>query len=131
MLDLEARCVVNEILEYFFLKSCEIAWVLVFRRHHLGFRCSWQNKRFDRVLKREIGHKRVFFCDYTGRFVSDLVGNPEDRFSRVAAHFTAVIVFFSYFGPQHKSFVLLNRLSMSNEYPQTMLWSINKKTVYL
>ena len=60
MLDLEARCVVNEILEYFFLKSCEIAWVLVFRRHHLGFRCSWQNKRFDRVLKREIGNKRVF-----------------------------------------------------------------------
>ena len=24
----------------------------------------------------------------TGRFVSDLVGNPEDRFSRVAAHIT-------------------------------------------
>ena len=59
--------------------------------------------------------------------MSDLVGNPENRFSRVAAHFTAVIVFFSYFGPQHKSFVLLNRLSMSNEYPQTMLWSINEE----
>ena len=26
------------------------------------------------------------FYDCTGRFVSDLVGNPEDRFSRVAAH---------------------------------------------
>ena len=26
------------------------------------------------------------FCDCTGWFVSDLVGNPEDRFSRVAAH---------------------------------------------
>ena len=26
------------------------------------------------------------FCDCTGRFVSDLVGNPEDRFSHVAAH---------------------------------------------
>ena len=25
------------------------------------------------------------FCDCTGQFVSDLVGNPEDRFSRVAA----------------------------------------------
>ena len=28
----------------------------------------------------------AFFCDCTGRFVSDLVGNPEDRFSRVSAH---------------------------------------------
>ena len=26
------------------------------------------------------------FCDSTGRFVSDLVGNPKDRFSHVAAH---------------------------------------------
>ena len=26
------------------------------------------------------------FCVCTGRFVSDLVGNPEDRFSRAAAH---------------------------------------------
>ena len=25
------------------------------------------------------------FCDCTGQFVSDLVGNPEDRFSRVEA----------------------------------------------
>ena len=25
------------------------------------------------------------FCDCTGQFVSDLVGNPEDWFSRVAA----------------------------------------------
>ena len=28
----------------------------------------------------------AIFCDCTGRFVSNLVGNPEDRFSRVAAH---------------------------------------------
>ena len=28
----------------------------------------------------------TFFQDCTGWFVSDLVGNPEDRFSRVAAH---------------------------------------------
>ena len=27
----------------------------------------------------------AFFCDCTDRFVSDMVGNPEDRFSRVAA----------------------------------------------
>ena len=27
----------------------------------------------------------AFFCDYTGWFMSDLVGNPEDRFSRLAA----------------------------------------------
>ena len=26
------------------------------------------------------------FCSCTDRFVSDLVGNPEDQFSRVAAH---------------------------------------------
>ena len=30
------------------------------------------------------------FCDCTGRFVSDLVGNPEDRFSRVAAHMSCM-----------------------------------------
>ena len=29
----------------------------------------------------------LFYADCTGRFVSDLVGNPEDRFSCVAAHF--------------------------------------------
>ena len=28
----------------------------------------------------------AFFCACIGRIVSDLVGNPEDRFSRVAAH---------------------------------------------
>ena len=28
----------------------------------------------------------AFFCDCTGQFVSDLVGNPEALFSRVAAH---------------------------------------------
>ena len=28
----------------------------------------------------------TFFCDCTGQFVSDLVRNPEARFSRVAAH---------------------------------------------
>ena len=25
----------------------------------------------------------AFFCDYTGRFVSELVANPEDRFSHI------------------------------------------------
>ena len=29
----------------------------------------------------------ISMCNCTGRFVSDLVGNPEDRFSRVTAHF--------------------------------------------
>ena len=28
----------------------------------------------------------AFFCGCSGRFVSDLVGNPEDSFSRVTAH---------------------------------------------
>ena len=45
---------------FFFLKTCEIILVLICRRHCLGFRCSWQNKRFDRVFKREIGNKREF-----------------------------------------------------------------------
>ena len=29
----------------------------------------------------------AIFCDYTAWFVSDLVRNPQDRFSRCAAHF--------------------------------------------
>ena len=29
----------------------------------------------------------TIFCGCTAQFVSDLVGNPEDRFSRGAAHF--------------------------------------------
>ena len=28
----------------------------------------------------------AIFCDYTARFVSNLVGNPEDRFSGDAPH---------------------------------------------
>ena len=28
----------------------------------------------------------AIFCDFTARFVSDLVGNPKDRISLVAAH---------------------------------------------
>ena len=32
------------------------------------------------------------FCDCTGRFVSHLVGNPKDRFSRVMAHMKHDIV---------------------------------------
>ena len=30
------------------------------------------------------------FCDCTGRFVSHLVGNPEDRFSGIEAHLSKV-----------------------------------------
>ena len=36
------------------------------------------------------------FCHCTGRFVSDLVGNPEDRFSRVAAHLTKMLSIYRY-----------------------------------
>ena len=32
----------------------------------------------------------AFFCDNTDLFMSDLVGNPEDRFSRVAAHIVPI-----------------------------------------
>ena len=28
----------------------------------------------------------IFFCDWKGWFVSDLVGNPEDQFSHVTAY---------------------------------------------
>ena len=37
------------------------------------------------LLKTENFNLLDFFWNCTGRFVSDLVGNPEDRFSRVAA----------------------------------------------
>ena len=33
----------------------------------------------------------LFFCDCTVRFVSDVVGNPEDRFSQNEAHSVAVL----------------------------------------
>ena len=32
--------------------------MLVFRLNYLGFQCSWQNKSFDCVFKREIGNTR-------------------------------------------------------------------------
>ena len=32
----------------------------------------------------------AFLCDCTSRFVSDLVGNPLDLFSRVAAHMSQI-----------------------------------------
>ena len=32
----------------------------------------------------------AFFCGSIGRFVSDLVGNPEDQFSRVTVHIGTV-----------------------------------------
>ena len=38
------------------------------------------------LLKSKISSVYFFFCDYTGRFVSDLGGNHKDRFSRVTAH---------------------------------------------
>ena len=38
------------------------------------------------LFKSEILKPLAIFCDCLVRFVSDLVGNPEDRFSHVAAH---------------------------------------------
>ena len=46
----------------------------------------YTDRTISLLLKSEISSFWVCFCDCTGRFVSDLVGNPEDRFSRVAAH---------------------------------------------
>ena len=56
VLDLEARCIVNEILEYFFLKGCEIIWMLVFRLHDLGR---------TRALKVYLGEKSVYKRKFT------------------------------------------------------------------
>ena len=34
----------------------------------------------------------ALFCDHTDQFASHLVGNPEDRFTRVAAHISMFYV---------------------------------------
>ena len=38
------------------------------------------------LSKSEIERPLAIFCDRTARFVSDLVGDPEDRFSHNEAH---------------------------------------------
>ena len=75
--------------------------------------------------------------------MSDLVGNPKARFSRVAAHLSLVKEakllcmpldhpsFFSLRKHAHeinKDFLALR--GGSNEYPQSMFWSKNKKNRY-
>ena len=35
-------------------------------------------------------HPPAIFCNCTGGFVSDLVGNPEDHFSYIVAHITLI-----------------------------------------
>ena len=40
------------------------------------------------LSKSEIFQSQAIFCGRTARFVSDLVGNPEDRFSHNEAHLT-------------------------------------------
>ena len=42
-------------------------------------------------LNPKIQAPRAIFCGCTARFVSDLVGNPEDRFSQNEALFTQII----------------------------------------
>ena len=37
----------------------------------------------------------AIFCGCLARFVSDLVGTPEDRFSHDAAHFKLTLLFFA------------------------------------
>ena len=62
--------------------------------------CICENKDADQLRgNREADQRLCFpnidstipllaiFCGSTAQFVSDLVGNPEDRFSRDAAHF--------------------------------------------
>ena len=52
--------------------------------HCLCFRFS--DSTVPLLLKFEKSSVWPFFCDCTGRFVSDLVRNPKDRFSRVMAY---------------------------------------------
>ena len=44
----------NKNHEYFFLKGCDIVWVVVFRLQYHGFLFSGQYKSLDRVFEREI-----------------------------------------------------------------------------
>ena len=45
----------------------------------------YTERTISHLHKTEISSFLACFCDCTGWFVSDLVGNPEDRFSRVTA----------------------------------------------
>ena len=61
--------------------------------------CICENKDTDQLRyidrtvsllsKFKIFKHLAIFCGYTARFVSDLVGNPEDRFSCDAAHISS------------------------------------------
>ena len=59
---------------------------------------KFQNSIFYQHMRPKSGLKfprpfktLAFFCDGTGWSMSDLVGNPDDRFSHVAAHFMVMI----------------------------------------
>ena len=52
----------------------------------LGFR--YTNSTIPLLPNCENFKPLAIFCDCTARFVSDLVGNPEDRFSQNEAHFS-------------------------------------------
>ena len=43
------------------------------------------------LAKSEIS-SHCYLCGCTARFVSDLVGNPEDRFSHNEAHFKSLVI---------------------------------------
>ena len=55
----------------------------------LCFRCTDSSIS---LLKSVIFKLLACLCDCTGRFVSDLVGNPEDRFSHVVAQILIIVV---------------------------------------
>ena len=46
----------------------------------------YTDSTFPLLLKYEISKPLSIFCECTDWFVSDLVGNPEDRFTRKMAH---------------------------------------------
>ena len=47
---------------------------------------SYIDRTTDVLPKSELFKPLAIFCGCAARFLSDLVGNPEDRFSRNAAH---------------------------------------------
>ena len=50
---------------------------------------------YPSTFKIQIFKALIFFCDCTAQFVSDLVGNPEDRFSQDEAQIDMFIIKFN------------------------------------
>ena len=53
---------------------------------NIGFVCQFLSASLLSVSCLSVSCHKTIFCGCTARFVSDLVGNPEDRFSHDAAY---------------------------------------------